>query len=76
VEVEPWVLPTGAGAKVGGKPTTTANTCADAATDVGEAGRWGHDDTPFGTSSEHYRMELLHPSSSLPPCGHESHPPR
>jgi hypothetical protein len=41
VEVELWVLPAGAGTEVGGKPTTTA--------DAGEAGRWGHDGTPYGT---------------------------
>jgi hypothetical protein len=39
VEVEPWVLPAGAGVELGGKPTTAAD----------EAGRWGHGGTPSGT---------------------------
>jgi hypothetical protein len=71
VEVEPWVLPTGAGAEVGGKPTATADAGAG-----GEAGRWGCDGTPSGTLKEHYRMELPQPSSSLLPCGHGLHHPR
>jgi hypothetical protein len=50
VEVEPWVLPAGAGAEVGGKPTATA--------DTGEVGRWGHDDTLSGTLGEHYQTKL------------------
>jgi hypothetical protein len=71
VEVEPWVLHTGAGAVVGGEPTTAANTGTDAV--AAEAGKWGHDGTSFGTSGEHYQMELSQPSSSLPPCGRGSH---
>jgi hypothetical protein len=67
VEVESWVLPTGAGAEVGGEPTATTNTGADAAT--GEVGKWGHDGTPSGTSVEHYRTKLPQSSSSLSPCG-------
>jgi hypothetical protein len=52
VEVEPWVLPAGAGAgdEVGGKPTATV--------DTGEVGRWGHDDTLSGTLGEHYQTKL------------------
>jgi hypothetical protein len=38
VEVEPWVLPTGAGTELGEKPTA-----AD------EASRWGCGGTPSGT---------------------------
>jgi hypothetical protein len=79
VEVEPWVLPAGVGAEVGGKSTVAAGADADAATDAaadaGEVGRWGHDDTPSGTSWEHYRMELSQPFSSLSPCGRRSHHP-
>jgi hypothetical protein len=63
MEVETWVLPAGAGAEVGGVSTV-------AAIAAGEAGRWGRDGTLFGTSGEHYWMELPQPSSSLPPCGH------
>jgi hypothetical protein len=55
-------------------PTTATDAGADAAT-AGEVGRWGHDGTPFGTSGEHYRMELPQPSSSLLPCGRGSHCP-
>jgi hypothetical protein len=52
VEIEPLVLPAGAGAgaEVGGKPTATA--------DTGEVGRWGHDDTLSGTLGEHYQTKL------------------
>jgi hypothetical protein len=70
VEVEPWVLPVGAGTEMGREPTAGA----DVAT-AGEAGRWGHDGTPFGTSGEHYRTELPQPSSSLLPCGCRLHHP-
>jgi hypothetical protein len=66
MEVEPWVLPTGAGAEVGRKPTTTA---AD------EAGRWGRGGSPTSTWEEHYRTELPQPSSPLLPCGRGSHRP-
>jgi hypothetical protein len=84
VEVEPWVLPAGVGAEVGGKSTVAAGAGAgvdadaatDAAADAGEVGRWGHDDTPSGTSWEHYQMELSQPFSSLSPCGRRSHHPR
>jgi hypothetical protein len=47
VEVEPWVLPDGASAEVGGEHTTTA-TAAD------KAGRWGRDGTPSSTLERHY----------------------
>jgi hypothetical protein len=47
VEVEPWVLPDGASAEVGGEPTATA-----AAAD--KAGRWGRDGTPSSTLERHY----------------------
>jgi hypothetical protein len=75
VEVEPWVLPAGAGAEVGEKPTTDAGAGADAASDASEAGGWGHDATQFGASREHYWMELPQPSSSLSPYGRGSHCP-
>jgi hypothetical protein len=55
VEVEPWVLPAGAGAEVGGEPTATTD--AGAAT-VDEAGRWSRDGTPPGTLEEHCQTEL------------------
>jgi hypothetical protein len=45
------VLPAGAGAEVGGEPTTAAD--ADAGGGV-EADRWGRGGTPSGTSEEHY----------------------
>jgi hypothetical protein len=47
VEVEPWVLPAGAGAEVGGKPAAAATDVGGAAAD--EAGRWGCGGTSFGT---------------------------
>jgi hypothetical protein len=53
VEVEPWVLPTGVGTKVGGEPTIAADAGVDAAT-AGEVGRWSCGGTPFGTSGEHF----------------------
>jgi hypothetical protein len=56
VEIELQVPSTGAGAEVGGRPTTAASVGADA--DCGEAGRWGRDGTPSGTLGEHYRTEL------------------
>jgi hypothetical protein len=74
--VESWMLPAGVDANVDGKPMATANTSAGAAADAGEAGRWGDDDTPSGTSEEHYRMELLEPFPSCSHCGRESHHPR
>jgi hypothetical protein len=55
VEVEPYVLPTGAGIEVGGEPTAAADAGASAAVGVG---RWSCGGTPSGTSEEHYRMEL------------------
>jgi hypothetical protein len=67
VGVEPQVLPAGAGTKVGREPT--------AATDAGEAGKWGHDGTLSGASGEHYRTKLPQPSSFLPPCGRGLHCP-
>jgi hypothetical protein len=39
VEVEPWVLPVGAGAELGGKQATAAD----------EVGRWGRGGTPSST---------------------------
>jgi hypothetical protein len=68
VEVEPWVLSTGVGAKVGGKPTAAANT-----TVASEVGRWSRDGTPSGTLGEHFQTELLQPSSSWFPCGRGLH---
>jgi hypothetical protein len=67
VEVEPWVLPVGAGTEVGWEPTTAVDAGASAGATVDEAGKWGHDGTPSSISGEHYRTELQHPSSSLPP---------
>jgi hypothetical protein len=49
--------------------TTAADDVVDAADDAGE---WGSGGTPSGTSEEHYRMELSHPSSSWSSCGHGS----
>jgi hypothetical protein len=69
VEVEPWVLPAGASAEVGSKPTVVA----DASADAGEVGRWGHGDTPSDTFGEYYQTEMPQPSSSLFPCGRRSH---
>jgi hypothetical protein len=67
VEVEPFVLPVGADAKVGGKPTTAAGT----------AGRWGEEGgIAFGTSVGHYWMKLSQPSSSCFPCARGSYHPR
>jgi hypothetical protein len=74
VEVEPLMLPAGAGVEVGGEPTAVADTGADAA--AGEVGKWGHDGTPSDTLEGHYRTEWPHPSSSLSPCGCGLHHPR
>jgi hypothetical protein len=54
------VLPAGAGVEVGGEPTAAADAGAgaDAVAVAGEAGKWGHDGTPSGTSGEHYQTEL------------------
>jgi hypothetical protein len=56
------VLPAGAGVEVGGEPTAAADAGAGADADAvavpGEAGKWGHDGTPSGTSGEHYQTEL------------------
>jgi hypothetical protein len=41
-----------------------------------EVGRWIHGGTPFGTSEEHYRMELPQPSSSWFSCRRGWHHPR
>jgi hypothetical protein len=71
VRVEPSVLPIGAEAEVGGKPTTAADAGADVAADAGEAGRWGDDGTPSSILGEHYQMELPQPFFSWSPCGHE-----
>ncbi len=49
--VEPLVLPTGADAEVGGKPTATTDASAGAADEAGRRGRSG---TPSGTLGEHY----------------------
>jgi hypothetical protein len=64
VEVEPWVLPAGAGAELGGKPT---------AADDDEAGRWGCGGTPSDTWEEHCQTELPQPFASLLPCECGSH---
>jgi hypothetical protein len=53
VGVEPWVLPIGAGAGVGGEPIAAANAGADIAT-ADEVGRWGRDGIPSGTLEGHY----------------------
>jgi hypothetical protein len=53
VEVEPWVLPAGVGAEVGGEPTAAAGTGVDVAA-AGEVGRWSHGGTPSSTSVEHF----------------------
>jgi hypothetical protein len=70
VEVEPWVLPAGAGAEVGGKPIAATNTGAAA---TNKAGRWARGGTTSITWEEHYWTELSQPSSSLLPCGCGSH---
>jgi PAB1-binding protein PBP1 len=51
--VEPLVLPAGADAEVGGKPTAATDAGDDVAADAGEADRWGNDDTPSDTLREH-----------------------
>jgi hypothetical protein len=51
VEVEPYVLPTGASTKVGGEPTTATDADAGAGVEVDRLGRGG---TPSGTSEGHY----------------------
>jgi hypothetical protein len=66
------VLPIGAGAGVGGEPTTAMD-ADDGAGAVVEVDRWGHDGTPSGNSEEHYRMKQSQPSSSWFPCGRELH---
>jgi hypothetical protein len=68
------MLPTGAGAEVGGEPTAAADASVDAAV-ADEVGRWSCGGTPFGTSEEHYRMELPQPCSSWFPCGRGLHHP-
>jgi hypothetical protein len=73
VEVEPWVLPAGAGGEVGGEPTAAADAGVDDVAADDEAGRWGHDGTPSGTLEGHYQMKLPQPSSSLSPCGRRLH---
>jgi hypothetical protein len=69
VVVEPLVLPAGADAEVGGKPTDVDDAAA------GEAGRWGVGDTLSDTLEEYYRMELPQHFSSWSPCGRGSHHP-
>jgi hypothetical protein len=54
VEVEPQVLPAGAGAEVGGEPTAATDAAAGAGVEVD---RWSHGGTPSGTLEEHYWME-------------------
>jgi hypothetical protein len=54
VVVEPFMLPTGVGADVGGRPTAGGAGGADA----DAAGWWGEKDAPSGTMVEHYRMGL------------------
>jgi hypothetical protein len=66
------VLPTGAGAEVGGEPTAAADAETGA---VVEVGRWSCGGTPSGTSEEHYQMEQPQPSSSWFPCGRGWHHP-
>jgi hypothetical protein len=75
VEVEPSVLPAGAGIEVGGEPTVVAVQGAAAAAAV-RVGRWSRGGTPSGTSEEHYWMELSQPSSSWFSCGCGWHHPR
>jgi hypothetical protein len=74
VVVEPLVLPAGADAEVGGKPTDVVDAGVDDAA-AGEAGRWGVGDTPSDTLEEYYRMELPQHFSSWSPCGRGSHHP-
>jgi hypothetical protein len=51
--------------------TAAADAGGGGATD--SAGRWGRGGTPSGAWEEHCQMELPQPSSSLLPCGCESH---
>jgi hypothetical protein len=60
----------------GGRALGTTAEVRGEPTAAGEAGKWGHDGTSFGTSGEHYRTEVPKPSSSLSPCGGGSHRPR
>jgi hypothetical protein len=67
-------MPAGAGAEVGRDPTAAADAgVGDGATAAVRVGRWIHGGTPFGTSEEHYRMELPQPSSYWFPCGRGWH---
>jgi hypothetical protein len=59
-----------AGTGVGGKPTVAAGAGPAIADEVG---RWDPGGTPSGIWEEHYRTELLRPSSSLYPCVRGSH---
>jgi hypothetical protein len=52
LEVEPWVLPAGAGAEMGGEPTVATDAGA-----TGEAGRWDYVATPPDISGEHCWMK-------------------
>jgi hypothetical protein len=69
------VLPAGASAEVSGEPTVAADVGAGAVAAVG-VGRWNRGGIPFGTSEEHYRMELSQPSSSWFSYGCGLHHPR
>jgi hypothetical protein len=75
VEVEPWVLPAGVGAEVGGKPTAAADAGVDDVV-AGKVGRWSRGGTPSGTSEEHFQMEPPQPSSSWFPCERGLHHPQ
>jgi hypothetical protein len=69
------VLPTCAGAEVGGEPTATVVIGAGAATTVG-VDRWSCGGAPSDTSEQHYRMEQPQPSSSWFSCERGLHHPR
>jgi hypothetical protein len=60
VRVEPLVLPAGADAEVGSKPTAAVGIGVDATADAnaGDEGRLGDDDTSSGTLEDHYQTEL------------------
>jgi hypothetical protein len=75
MEVELEVLPTDAGAEVGGEPTAVADAGVGTAAVAG-VGRWSCGGTPSGTSEEHYWTELPQPSSSCFPCGRRLRCPR
>jgi hypothetical protein len=69
------VLPTDAGAGVGGEPIAAIDADAGAGAAI-EVDGWSRGGTPSGTLWEHYQIEQPQPSSSWFPCGRGLHHPR